>query len=175
VHKVVGFHKAKAIRAKATDGVVREFRRQDISSVERLIRETIECDPLIDSLQRARLLEYTNVERINNTMQSGYFVVYVEDNDEVSGFAGIAGTTVIYMFVKPEKQRYGIGSMLLNCLEDHGVQNQGVQDGTIIYRVFSTQLAVPFYQYHGYAEHQRVFHHGLGVPVCRVEMSKVVC
>lgn len=170
----VAINQEKAIGSRSNHGKVREIRRHDILSVVTLIRDTIVCDPFINSLQKNYLLSYVDVGRIHILLSWGYFIVYTEDNDMPLGFAGIEDTRIRSMFVSPAKQRQGIGSLLLNHLEDYAFQNQSIQNGQMIFRAFSSEVAVPFYKHRGYVEQRRIVRNILGSSVYSVVMNKVV-
>ena len=127
---------------------IRNFRESDAAHVSTLIRRCWEelvlgdYDPKGIQIQ----IEETRPEKLielNDTVK--FFVA--ERGEIIAGFGGYDNELVRLMFVSPEFQRKGIGSLILKCILADA-NRQGIKK----LECNSTIYAVPFYLKHGFIE-----------------------
>jgi putative acetyltransferase len=82
-----------------------------------------------------------------SAMDRGERFIIAVSGDEIVGFSSYVHNEIVGLFVDPEKARQGIGTQLLNKVEDDIYS----EHSTLIF-LDAALSAVPFYKAHGYVE-----------------------
>ncbi len=76
---------------------------------------------------------------------AGEVYVCIGDDEALLGYGSRTGDRIAALYVAPDRQGQGVGSMLLEQLE-----RDAIAEGIEVLELNSTLTAVGFYQYHGY-------------------------
>lgn len=125
---------------------IRPYRSADAEAVSEIIRTTMRISnsadytperlqPLIDYFSPAK------VEQINQTRTC----LVAEEAGEILATAGLEDNELVTFFVLPQHQGRGIGSALLQALEE-AARQQGIDEIVVDASITGT----PFYERHGY-------------------------
>jgi GNAT superfamily N-acetyltransferase len=126
--------------------IIRHFAPRDAAAVSDLIRTTMRVsntrDYPIEQLQP--LIDYFSAEKV--IQLSAERVCFVaEDGGRIIGTAALEGIELSTFFVHPQEQGRGIGTLLLQALEEHA-RAAGIPRLT----VDASITGVPFYERMGY-------------------------
>jgi putative acetyltransferase len=102
-------------------------------------------------------------------MNRGEFMLVAEENDQIIGFAALAGDEMRALYVSPKFLRRGIGKALLR-----GIEEEALRQGINPLKLESTITAERFYESQGFKRGRPNVHVMKGVDIPCVEMSKAL-
>ena len=125
---------------------LREFRPMDLPAVQKLILKTTDVSyaktyppSAIDHFK-----EHHTDEKILGDAKEGYMVV-LECDGRIVGTGTLIDGKITRVYVKPADQGYGLGSRIMNLLEQHA-RGEGLESVFI----YSSVVAKRFYESLGY-------------------------
>ena len=147
--------KTASQKEKRLNGAVkiREFREADLPSVHRLVLNTIDISYRADYTPEVVefFKDYHSPETIREDAEAGYTIVAV-DGGAIVGTGTLRGTNVRRVFIDPARQKQGIGTLIVNELE----QKAG-RKGMYILDLSSALGARAFWERHGYSVREEHF------------------
>jgi putative acetyltransferase len=104
---------------------IREFSEEDLESVCRLIHHVVDIcyGDVYPTKALAMYKNFHSCENIKNDAASGYCVV-AEKDGELVGTGTLLEDHVRRVYISPQYQKNGIGSMIYRALEERALQNQ---------------------------------------------------
>jgi GNAT superfamily N-acetyltransferase len=125
---------------------IRPYQSSDARSVSELIRRTMRISNSADyPLVRLQpLIDYFSPEKVDKLGQERACFV-AEAQGEILGTGALEGDEVVTFFVSPEQQGCGVGSLLLEAVEQVACE-RGLRE----VRVGASLAGAPFYQKRGY-------------------------
>ena len=106
------------------DHQIRQFKKEDLPFVHRLVENTIDiCYHPVYPVEAIEFFKYYHAEeRISSDAANGYTVV-AEHNGEIVGTGTLWGTNIRRVFVNPHLQHGGIGKLIVRELERKALLN----------------------------------------------------
>lgn len=153
------------------DGMtIRPFRNADAEPLSRVIQECFEAMPpgIYSHKFIAFQIHSYNCEHILQDAQKIHLFVVVGD-DVLIGSGGYSSEKIHVLYIKPVYQRQGIGSYVLTFLLE-----QAMADNIPTIKTWSTHVAEPFYQKHGFHKLGHISFPDLGFMNVFVEMEKTL-
>ena len=125
---------------------IRKFKKEDAIKVSNLIRKCL-LEVNINDYPRKIINEmvkhFTPSQIIKNSKERNVFVAV--ENDRILGTASIKDNIILTVFVNPNIQGKGIGSKLMNKVEDYAKKN-----GYKEVKLPSSLTSLEFYKKRGY-------------------------
>lgn len=133
------------------DVKIREFRREDLEAVKRLIYNTIEVSYHDVYPEKAieHFKEHHSEEHILNDARDGYTII-LECNGKIIGTGTLLGTNIRRVFIDPSYQHKGFGKLIMRKLEE-----QSLAKGIVILDLDSSLIAKRFYDSLGYVTQEK--------------------
>jgi GNAT superfamily N-acetyltransferase len=128
----------------AANRLIRCFEPSDALACSEIVTDCLTADPSIPPALKAELLRLESDTAMCVRARLFYIAVYLEHGRPL-GLGGLEMNEIRMMFVDPDHQFRGIGSALLNHLEE--LVPPALFSNVFVY---AAPGAVPFYRAHGY-------------------------
>lgn len=130
----------------AEHGSIRSIRADDIRELSSLIRNTLLISNSLDydiHIIRNLSRQYSPKRLADMSLRRDMYLYTIQDR--IAGTVSVKDDMVYAFFIAPDMQRKGIGSQLLQFVEDRAREN-----GVIRLKVGASVTARQFYAIHGY-------------------------
>ena len=125
---------------------IREFRREDLEAVKKLIYKTIEVS--YSDVYPEEAIEYFkghhSEEHILSDARDGYAII-LECNGKIIGTGTLLGTNIRCVFIDPSWQHKGFGKLVMHKLEERALAK-----GISILNLSASLVSKRFYDSLGY-------------------------
>jgi len=147
-------------------GAIRQFQHADADACSAIVRACLLQDPLMQPLAGAALPQEESRAILCEWAGRFYMAVCALENC-LAGVGGVDMNEIRLLSVHPDHQRMGIGSALLNHLED--MVPPALFSNVFVY---AAPAAAGFYQRHGYRSEGEHAEHFGSVTVQTIFMTK---